>query len=77
MRVRARTVTVTDFKAKCLRMVEELASEGLVLTKRGQPIARVTPISATDNRALIGSMKGRIEVRGDLFSTGVKWHAES
>lgn len=76
MDVKAKTMTVTEFKAKCLRLVDELAPSGLVLTKRGRPVARVIPAESRDNRALIGALKGRITVRGDLFSTGVKWHAE-
>ncbi|HEV8130333.1 MAG TPA: hypothetical protein VGQ81_03725 [Acidobacteriota bacterium] len=46
------------------------------MTKKGRPIAKVIPVSEESNKKLIGSMKGKIKVRGDLFSTGVKWNAQ-
>jgi prevent-host-death family protein len=70
-------MTVTEFKAKCLRVVDELPPLGIVLTKRGRPVARVVPAESRSNRDLIGSMKGRIRVNGPIYSTGVKWHAQS
>jgi len=72
-----RTLSATEFKARCLRILDDLDPEGIVITKRGRPVARVVPASSGDNRKLIGSMKGKIEVRGDIMSTGVQWHAES
>ena len=65
-----------EFKAKCLRILDELEPEGIVITKRGRPVARVLPAMAVDNQKLIGSMKGKIQIKGDLFSTGVRWNVE-
>jgi antitoxin (DNA-binding transcriptional repressor) of toxin-antitoxin stability system len=70
-----RVMTMTDFKAKCLRVVDDLGPSGIVLTKRGRPVARVIPAGVTSNRDLMGALKGKITVRGNLMSTGVKWHA--
>ena len=67
---------MTEFKAKCLRVVDDLGPSGIVLTKRGRPVARVIPAGATSSRDLIGALKGKITVRGNLMSTGVKWHAQ-
>jgi prevent-host-death family protein len=66
-----------EFKAKCLRILDELGPDGIVITKRGRPVAKVLPAIAVDNQKLIGSMKGKIQIRGDIFSTGVQWNAES
>ena len=71
-----RVMTMTEFKAKCLRVVDDLGPSGIVLTKRGRPVARVIPAGATSSRDLIGALKGKITVRGNLMSTGVKWHAQ-
>jgi antitoxin (DNA-binding transcriptional repressor) of toxin-antitoxin stability system len=71
-----RVMTMTDFKAKCLRVVDDLGPSGIVLTKRGRPVARVIPAGAAGNRDLIGALKGKITVRGNLMSTGAKWHAQ-
>ena len=40
-----RTVTATEFKAKCLRLLDEVnrTGEELVISKRGKPVARVVP----------------------------------
>ena len=77
MKNKAKTISASEFKAKCLQIFDELGAEGIVVEKRGKPIAKVTPIGTADNSGLIGSMKGLIKVSGDIFSTGVKWNAES
>ncbi len=77
MKTRERTISISEFKAKCLGLLEELDNDGIVVTKRGHPIAKVIPIGEPDNRKLIGSMKGKIKVDGNIFSTGVEWDAES
>ena len=65
-----RTISATEFKAKCLSILEQLDSRGIVVTKHGRPLARVLPARPHTNERLIGSMKGRIKVKGDIFSTG-------
>ena len=64
-----RTISATEFKAKCLSILEQLDSRGVVVTKHGRPLARVLPARPHANERLIGSMKGRIKVKGDIFST--------
>jgi prevent-host-death family protein len=38
-----RTIKASEFKAKCLKLIDEVAQSGeaLVITKRGKPIVRV------------------------------------
>ncbi|HLH31964.1 MAG TPA: type II toxin-antitoxin system prevent-host-death family antitoxin [Terriglobia bacterium] len=72
-----KTMPAAEFKAKCLKILDELDAGGIVITKRGRPVARVLPAVELDNRKLIGSMKGKIKVSGDILSTGLKWNAES
>jgi prevent-host-death family protein len=40
-----REITATQFKARCLRLLDEVAESGetLVITKHGRPVARVEP----------------------------------
>lgn len=76
-KTKTRTISATEFKAKCLQIFDELEGEGIVVEKRGKPVARVIPIRPVDNSGLIGSMKGQIKIHGDIFSTGIKWDAES
>ncbi len=70
-----RTIAAAKFKAECLTLLDEVSAEGLVITKRGRPVARLVPIERAPV-SLIGALKGRLEVRGDIMTTGVVWDAE-
>jgi hypothetical protein len=39
-------------------------------------VAKLIPI-ASESASLIGSLKGKIQIKGNLLSTGLDWHAES
>ena len=76
MKTKTRTISVTEFKAKCLQIFDELGSEGIVVEKRGKPVAKVIPV-VDDDFEIYGSMKDSIKIYGDIMSTGIKWDAES
>ena len=69
-------ISVSKFKEQCLSLLDHLGPDGIVVTKHGKPVARVIPADS-DCAALIGSMEGAITVTGDIFSTGIEWHAKS
>lgn len=69
-----KTIGAAKFKEQCLALLDSLDPEGIVVTKHGKPVARVVPYPRSTT-ALIGCLRGRIEVRGDLLSTGVVWDA--
>ncbi|HSI87443.1 MAG TPA: type II toxin-antitoxin system Phd/YefM family antitoxin [Pyrinomonadaceae bacterium] len=75
-KTKTRTISATEFKAKCLQIFDQLDAEGIVVEKRGKPVARVIPIRENSSD-WIGSMKGKIKIHGDIMSTGIKWDAES
>jgi prevent-host-death family protein len=77
MPIKEKTIPAAEFKAKCLRILDELEPGGIIITKRGRAVARVIPAVQAENQGLIGSMKGKIQIKGDLFSTGVQWNAQS
>lgn len=68
-------IPAARFKEQCLALLDRVDAEGLVITKRGKPVAKLIPI-ASASAELIGSLKGKIGIRGELLSTGVGWHAE-
>lgn len=70
------TIGATEFKQRCLALLDRLGPEGLVITKHGKPVARLMPIEESSG-ALIGSLKGKIEIKGDILSTGLAWDAQS
>lgn len=77
MKRKDKTIPASEFKAKCLKILDRLGPEGITLTKRGQPIARVTALRKKTGKDFYGCMKGKIAVKGDIFSTGIKWDAQS
>jgi len=70
------TIKASKFKEQCLALLDNLDSEGILITKRGRPVARLLP-AKTDCAGLIGCMRGKIRIRGSILWTGVKWNAES
>ena len=61
------TLPVSEFKAKCLRLLDDVATKGdrIVITKRGRPVARVERITSTKPR-LKGTWKGLVKIKGDI-----------
>jgi hypothetical protein len=76
MKTKTRTISATEFKAKCLSIFDHLDKDGIIVEKRGKPVAKVTPIK-DDDFEIIGCMKGSLKIHGDTMSTGIKWDAES
>lgn len=72
------TITASVFKANCLALLDEVAETGkeYVITKRGKKVARLVRVEAKSEHVW-GRMKGTLEIRGDIFSTGEKWNADS
>ncbi len=70
-------MNVSEFRQKCLSLIDELPADGIVITRRGRPVAKVLPVRESC-AGLIGSVPGLvIDPDDDLFSTGIKWDAES
>lgn len=70
-------MTATQFRKQCLRLLDGVPLEGVVITKRGRPVAKLLPIrrSCAD---LIGSLPDLVvDPRDNLFSTGLRWDAEA
>ncbi|MCC6223702.1 MAG: type II toxin-antitoxin system Phd/YefM family antitoxin [Thermoleophilia bacterium] len=70
-----KTIPAAKFKEQCLAILDRVEPEGIVITKRGRPVARLIPIEA-DSGELIGSLAGKLRVTGDILSTGLRWDAE-
>ncbi len=64
-------IPAAKFKEQCLSILDRVGEEGIIITKRGKPVAKLVPIR-TASADLIGKLKGRIKVKGNIFSTGVK-----
>ncbi len=71
-----RRIPAAKFKEQCLAILDDVDEEGIVITKRGQPVAKLIPIRA-ESAELIGALKEKLRITGDILSTGIRWHAES
>ena len=71
-----KTVGAAKFKEQCLALLDQLDPEGLVITKHGKPVAKLIPYER-QSAALIGALHGKIEVLGDVLTTGVSWDANA
>ncbi len=73
-----RTVKASEFKAKCLQLMDEVAATGqsIIVTKHGQPIARLEAFRRPPE-SLFGALRGTVEILGDIVApVGIDWEAE-
>jgi len=70
-----KTIGAAKFKEQCLALIENLTPEGIVITKHGKPVARVLPYPREAGE-LIGSLRSKIDVEGDILTTGLTWNAD-
>ena len=64
-----RHVAAADFKANCLRLMDEVARERrpITITKRGKPVAKLVPVEQ-EPIDLFGYMAGTAKICGDIIS---------
>ena len=65
------TVSVSEFKATCLALLQKVKRTGqpILITRRGEPIAQVVPPPPLPSREnWLGCMKGTIIYMGDVVS---------
>jgi prevent-host-death family protein len=68
-----------EFKARCLQVIDEVQRlrMPIIITKRGKPVAKLVPLDE-HSESFIGSMKGTMEIIGDIISPiDVKWEADA
>lgn len=59
----------SDFKARCLKVMNEIQATGepLIVTKRGKPVVKVVPIKP-EKDDIFGSMADEVKIIGDIES---------
>ncbi len=64
-----RTIKASEFKAKCLKLMDEVADGGgeIVITKNGRPVSRLVPYREKPE-SLFGRNREHIEILGDIVS---------
>ena len=76
---KSREIPAGEFKAKCLKLMDDVAATGeeLIITKHGKPVARLVPAMA-ERRSLLGCTKGSIKILGDIIEPALdpSWEEE-
>ncbi|MGQ0653461.1 MAG: type II toxin-antitoxin system Phd/YefM family antitoxin [Betaproteobacteria bacterium] len=70
-----KSMPAAKFKAQCLSLIDRVDKDGIVITTRGKPVAKLIPLGV-DSASLIGSLRGKVEIKGDILSTGSAWNAQ-
>jgi len=73
------TISVTQFKARCLGIFETLheSSEDIVVTKHGKPVARVVPASDAPGPSSWRSLRGTAHFAlEDILSADDVWEEQ-
>lgn len=70
VRMKSRVVSATEFKAKCLALLDEIAEEGgtITVTKRGRPVATVGPARKAKPPSSKGLWKGKVDIPDELLT---------
>ena len=63
-------ISVTEFKAKCLSLLNQIGEEGgtVTVTKRGRPLATVAPAKKKPFRSSEGILAGKVRIVGDIVN---------
>ena len=74
-----RVIAATEFKAKCLALLDQIEEEGgtITVTKRGRPVATVSRAKKPVFRSPAGILAGKGKIVGDIvnFETTDLWEA--
>ncbi len=70
-------IKASEFKAKCLKLMDDVANTGeeLIISKNGRPVVRLAPYR-NKPASLFGIDKGKIKILGDIIEPlDVEWEA--
>ncbi len=75
-------INASEFKAKCLAILDEVASTGesVTILKRGNPVAQLIPPVATTSKYPQDELRDSVVFKGDVVSpvlSAEAWEAES
>ena len=63
-----RTLAASEFKSKCLSILDEVAETGepITISKRGKPVAQLFPAISRGKISPQESLRGTVEIIGDI-----------
>jgi prevent-host-death family protein len=68
--MKARVVSATEFKAKCLAFLDEMEDQAvtITITKRGRPVAVLSPTKRKPGKSPKGAWAGKVQIQGDIVN---------
>ena len=74
--MKAQVVTATEFKAKCLSLLDEIEQRGtaIMVTRRGRPVAVLGPVPGAKWKSPRNSWAARGRIAGDIVNADTSGH---
>lgn len=72
-------MSAAEFKSKCLKIMDEVNNthEEVIITKHGNPVAKLVPFSKLPGKSFFGYLKDSVKVTGDITEPiNVLWDAD-
>ena len=75
-------VAAARFKADCLKLIDQMGRDGrpVTVTKRGRPVAVLSPVPQADPVSIVGALQGSVLGYDDPFAPAAPpgdWDAAS
>jgi prevent-host-death family protein len=76
-----KTINASDFKAKCLAILDEVKQSGevVIILKRGKPVAQLVPAIMGEDAYPQKSLFGTVQIKGDVLAPVIdstSWEVE-
>lgn len=70
MKKEVNVLAISEFKATCLKVLEQVRQTGepILITKRGEPVAYITPPPPRKPTSWLGLYRGEGKILGDIIS---------
>jgi prevent-host-death family protein len=74
--MKTRVIGATEFKAKCLALLDEVNEQGntITVTKRGRPVATISPARKQKWKSPMGILTGKVKILGDIVNAHISDH---
>ena len=71
-----KTTVAAKLKEQCSALLDRHDSEGLIVAEHGKPVACVFSYNQ-GSVCLFSSLEEKIEIGGELLTTGLRWNADA
>ena len=66
-------MNATEFKAKCLALLDDVEGQGdaITITRRGRPVATLGPLRKRPWKSPEGAWVGKVRIAGDIVNMDI------